>query len=369
MLGCDLHIKFENLQFTASFKERGALNCLLRQREAASKGVIAMSAGNHAQALAYHARRLGVAATIVMPRSTPNTKVEATRVFGAEVLLEGNVFAETLTFTERLAAERGLHLIHPFDDPDVIAGQGTIALEMLEQTPPLDALFVPVGGGGLLAGIASVYAEKSPATRLIGVQMARFPGLHNVLNAADAPFGSNTVAEGIAVKQPGKLTSPILQALIADVVLVDEDAVEQAVFDLLEIEKTVAEGAGAAPLAAIRQLAPQLRGKSVGMVLSGGNIDMMILSSVLQRGLVRTGRLVRLTVEIADTPGALSVLTGILGKLDSNIIDIEQQRAFGVSSVRATSVQLVLQLRGEEQGDTILAALQQAGYDHVSLSG
>ena len=368
ILGCSLTIKFENLQFTSSFKERGALNCLLARSDAAARGVIAMSAGNHAQALAYHARRLGVPATIVMPRSTPNAKVEATRVFGAEILLEGATFSETLHFTEALAARRDLHLIHPFDDPEVIAGQGTVALEMIEQAGKLDALVVPVGGGGLMAGVATVFAALAPETRLIGVQTERFPGAYNAIHGGERAFGSATVAEGIAVKEPGAETLPILRDTVDQFVLVSEESVEQAVFELLEIEKTVAEGAGAAPLAAIRQLAPDLAGRSVGMILSGGNIDMMTLSSVLQRGLIRTRRLVQLEVEIPDTPGALSKLTGILGELDSNIIDIEQQRAFGASSVRATRVRLVLQLRGEERSETIDDTLRGAGYSNIRLT-
>ncbi len=362
-LGCELFIKFENQQFTASFKERGALNCLLRDPEASVKGVIAMSAGNHAQAVADHAQRLGIPATIVMPRSTPNAKVEATRIFGADIHLHGAQFAETLVYTDTLARERGLHLVHPFDNVDVIAGQGTVALEMIDQVPHLDVLVVPVGGGGLIGGVATVYSTLAPDTHIIGVQMRRFPGAYDIYNSkqSDASHPA-TVAEGIAVKQPGALTMPLIRSHVQQMVLVDEAEVEQAVFDLLEIEKTVAEGAGAAPLAAIRQLSPQLQGKRVGMVLSGGNIDMMILASVLERGLVRSSRLVRLQVEIPDSPGALAKLAAILGELDSNIIDIEQQRTFDVSSVRAVQVNLVLQLRGEEQRDTIVNALKAEGY-------
>jgi threonine dehydratase len=364
-LGCELFIKFENLQFTASFKERGALNSLLSNPERVLKGVTAMSAGNHAQALAYHGTRLGIPTTIVMPRTTPNAKVEATRLLGAEVILHGTTFDETLQFTKDLAQERGLCLIHPFDEPEVIAGQGTVALEMLHQVPDLDVVVVPIGGGGLISGIATVVKALSPQTKVVGVQMERFKGAY----AAFHKTGDNTsthgftVAEGIAVKAPGVITTALINALVDDIQLVSELAVEQAIFDLLEIEKTVAEGAGAAGLALIRSNKEAFAGKRVGMLVCGGNIDMMILSSVLQRGLVRSHRLVRLEVEIPDTPGALANLTTLLGDLDSNIVDISHQRAFGGSSVRATLVELVLQMRGEEQKDNVTQVLEEQGYD------
>lgn len=368
-LGCEFYIKFENQQFTASFKERGALNCLLELGPRAQAGVIAMSAGNHAQSLAYHGARLGLPTTIVMPRSTPNAKVEATRVHGAEVILHGASFNETRDFTQNLAAERGLQLVHPFDDPRVIAGQGSVALEMLEQQPDLDALVIPIGGGGLISGVATVYQALAPQTRLIGVQMAAFPGAYAMFaNQAPAASAGYTVAEGIAVKYPGEATKVLIKAYVDEIVLVQEAQVEQAIFDLLEVEKTLAEGAGAAPLALVRAQAERFAGQRVGMILSGGNIDMMILSSVLRRGLVRSHRLVRLRVEIPDTPGSLAQVTSILGELDSNIIDIEHQRAFAGSSVRATVVELVLQMRGEEQEDKVVAALSAAGYEVLDVT-
>ncbi len=365
LLGCTLYIKFENQQFTASFKERGALNCLLALDESVRKrGVIAMSAGNHAQALAYHGTRLGVPTTIVMPRSTPNAKVEQTRVHGAQVILEGAQFEATRQFTHALATERGLHLVHPFDDPLVMAGQGTVGLEISEQVPDADLVLVPVGGGGLISGVATALEARLPACAVYGVQVQRFDGAARRLHGEDvraSRFG--TVAEGIAVKSPGEQTMPIIHRLVKDIFTVDEDAVEQAIFTLLEIEKTVAEGAGAVPLAALRANRERFAGKKVVMILSGGNIDMMILSSVLQRGLVRSRRLVRLKVEIPDVPGALGELTNRIGALDSNIVDIVHQRAFGPSSVRATIVELVLQMRGEEQVDQVLASLAEAGYE------
>jgi len=364
-LGCELFIKFENQQFTASFKERGALNSLLQIGSAAQGGVIAMSAGNHAQALAYHGGRLGIPTTIVMPRTTPNAKVEATRLLGAEVILHGSQFDETLQFTQQIAARRGLRLVHPFDEPDVIAGQGTVALEVLEQVPQLDAIVVPVGGGGLISGVACVVKALRPDAEVIGVQMERFNGAHAAFHSlAQAPLGErSTVAEGIAVKSPGDLTDKLIKAWVDDIALVNEREVEQAIFDLLEIEKTVAEGAGAAGLALVRSQRERFAGKRVAILLSGGNIDMMILSSVLQRGLVRSHRLVRLQVEIPDMPGALANLTTLLGELDSNIVDIQHQRAFGGSSVRATLVELVLQMRGEEQKSNVAQVLEDQGYD------
>jgi len=369
-LGCDLYIKFENQQFTASFKERGALNSLLVNATAARDGVIAMSAGNHAQALAYHGALCGLATTIVMPRITPNAKVQATRTLGAEVLLHGSRFDETLEFTQALAAEQGLFLVHPFDAPEVIAGQGTLALELLEQVPDLDVIVVPIGGGGLISGVACVVKALKPSVEVVGVQVERFQTAHALFHDQPVPPAGRdgTVAEGIAVQMPGQLTRTLIRRWVDDVALVSEQQVEQAIFDLLEIEKTVAEGAGAVGLALVRAQPERFAGRRVAMILCGGNIDMMILSSVLQRGMVRSHRLVRLQVEIPDTPGALANLTRLLGELDSNIVDIQHQRAFGGSSVRATLVELVLQLRGEEQMSGVTEVLTHHGYD-VSTIG
>ncbi len=365
MTGADVHLKFENLQFTASFKERGALNRLLQLTgEQQRFGVVAMSAGNHAQALAYHGKRLGVPTCIVMPRFTPNAKVEQTRVHGAEVLLHDAEFDETLAFTEALAEERGLTLIHPFDDPAVIAGQGTLGLELVEQVPGLEAVLVPVGGGGLIAGVATAVKSVKPEVELLGVQVERFASVYAAFHGREVPPGPPaTVAEGIAVRAPGKNTLPLIRRHVDDVVLVSEEQVEQSIFKLLEIEKTVVEGAGATSLAALLAEPGRFAGRRVACVLSGGNIDMMMLSSVVQRGLVRSRRLVRLSVEIPDVPGALSELTRVLGALDSNIVDIAHQRAFGGSSVRATRVDLVLQMRGEEQVDEVVQELQARGYE------
>lgn len=365
MTGAELYLKFENLQFTASFKERGALNCLLQLTKAQMhKGVIAMSAGNHAQALAYHGKRLGIPTCIVMPRFTPNAKVEQTRVHDAEVILHGSVFDETLAFTQTLAKERALTLVHPFDDERVIAGQGTLGLEILEQVPDLDMVVVPIGGGGLIGGIATAVKSLRPEVAVIGVQMQRFAAVYDEFHQQRSAGGPPaTVAEGIAVKTPGTRTLPLIRRYVDDVLLVSEVQVEQGIFTLLEIEKTVAEGAGAASLAAIIGNLGRFAGRRVAAVISGGNIDMMTLSSVVQRGLVRSHRLVRLKVEIPDVPGALGELTRVLGELDSNIVEIVHQRAFGASSVKATQVELVLQMRGEEQIDQVVSGLRERGYE------
>lgn len=322
-----------------------------------------MSAGNHAQALASHGRRMGIATTIVMPRHTPNAKVEATRVFGAEVILEGADFEATRVFTEQLAHDRKLSLIHPFDDELVIAGQGTVALEMHAQVPDLDVVVVPVGGGGLIGGSALAYKTLSPNIEVVGVQVERYPGAFENKHSCSVPRGvGGTVAEGIAVKQPGLRNLQLAEQYVDRIDLVSEIQVEQAIFDLLEIEKTVAEGAGAAPLALLFASRAHFAGRKVGLVVSGGNIDMMILSSILTRCLARNSRLVRLKVEIPDTPGALAALTAIVGELDSNIVDIEHHRAFAGSSVRATVVELTLQMRGEEQREHVVQALEAADY-------
>jgi len=369
LTGVELSLKFENQQFTASFKERGALNCLLQlSDEELGQGVIAMSAGNHAQALAYHGQRLGVPTCIVMPRSTPNAKVEQTRVFGAEIHLEGAVFDETLAYTEDLARARSLTLVHPYDDERVMAGQGTVGLEILQQMADVETVVVPVGGGGLISGIATAVKSLRPEVRIVGVQVARFNPLFAAFHGREPnPVQPGTVAEGIAVKTPGKRTLPIIRERVDDMLMVSEEQVEQAVFRLIEIEKTVVEGAGAVGLAAVMCHQSQFAGQKTLLVVSGGNIDMMILASILQRGMVRSGRLVRLRVEIPDVPGALGGLTGLLGEFDSNIIDIVHQRTFGASSVRATLVELSLQMRGEEQIDQLVTGLSQAGYEVTQI--
>ena len=366
LTGVQLYLKFENQQFTASFKERGALHRLMSlSRAEGERGVIAMSAGNHAQALAYHGKRLGIPTTIVMPRSTPNSKVEQTRAHGAEVILHGSQFDETQAFTRELTRERDLTLVHPYDDPEVIAGQGTLALEMLETGNRIDTLLVPIGGGGLISGVAVAAKALHPSIQIVGVQSERYPSAHHAFHGLDPNDVPNhdTVADGIAVKSPGILTMELIRRHVDDIVLVAEDDIEQAIFVLAEIEKTVVEGAGAAGVAAAMRYKERYRGQNVGTILCGGNIDMMTLSSVLQRGMVRSHRLVRLEVEVPDTPGALGQVTQLLGELHSNIMEISHQRAFDASSARAAIVNMVLQLRGEEEAEQVLEALSAQGFD------
>jgi threonine dehydratase len=361
--GAEVWLKFENLQFTAAFKERGALN-KLRTLTAAQRaaGVLAVSAGNHAQAVAYHAERLGIRATIVMPRFTPHVKVERTRGFGAEVILAGETFDEARQAGLATARERGATLVHPYDDPLVIAGQGTIALEMLAAAPQLETLLVPVGGGGLIAGVAIAAQALKPGIEIVGVQTSGFPAVHCALHGREATFAGSTIAEGIAVKEPGALTLPIIRERVADVLLVEDGDIEQAIVQLLEIEKTVVEGAGAAGLAAMLRHPARFRGRKVGVVLSGGNIDPLVLSDIIERGLVRSGRLARLRVEMRDLPGALAKVTACLAAANANIEEVHHQRAFTDLPVLSAEVEFVLQTRGPEHVREILAALGRSGF-------
>lgn len=361
--GAEVYLKFENLQFTASFKERGALVKLASlSPEQRARGVIAASAGNHAQGVAYHARRLGVSAVIVMPRFTPHVKVERTRAFGAEVLLEGESFDDAKAFAEKLAQQRRLQFIHAYDDERIIAGQGTIALEMLAVQPDLETLIIPIGGGGLISGIAIAAKRIKPQIQVVGVQSARFPSMYCALRGEHPVFGASTIAEGVAVKEPGKLARAIVRELVDDVLLVDEGDIEQAIVMLLEIEKTVAEGAGAAGLAALLQHRERFAGRKVGVVLSGGNIDPLVIASIIERGMVRSGRLVRLIVELRDLPGELAKATACLAELNANIEEVHHQRAFTHLPVQSAEVEFVLQTRSHEHVIQILDALQAAGF-------
>jgi threonine dehydratase len=363
LTGAQVVLKFENHQFTASFKERGALAKLLSLEPAGrERGVVAMSAGNHAQAVAYHAQRLGIPATIVMPRYTPNVKVEHTRRFGAEVILEGADLAEAGERAEQLARKRDLLLLHPYDDPQVIAGQGTAALEMLEAHPDLEVLIVPVGGGGLIAGCAAAAKALRPAIQVFGVESARFPSMRQALHGEPIECGRDTIAEGIAVKRPGRVTLPLIREFVEEILLVGEDDLEAAVLLLLEVEKTVVEGAGAAGLAALLRAHERFRGRKVGLILSGGNIDLVVLSSIIQRGLVRAGRLVRLRVEVPDRPGALAEVTKLLGDADANIVEVSHQRSFAKVPLQVAEVEFVLHTRGAEHRQDITQTLAAAGY-------
>jgi len=361
--GAHVILKFENHQFTASFKERGALAKLLSLTEPErEKGVIAASAGNHAQAVAYHAQRLGIPATIVMPRFTPNVKVENTRRFGARVILEGKIFDEAQTYAITYAKENRLIFIPPYDDEKVISGQGTIALEMLETYPDLEALIISIGGGGLISGNAIAAKGVKKEIAIFGVQSARFPSMAQTIQGKPLQCGSQTIAEGIAVKHPGKLTLPIVRTHVDDIFLVEEHEIEAAVLLLLEVEKTVVEGAGAAGLAALIQQRSRFKGKKVGLILSGGNIDLIALSSIIQRGLVRSGRLARLVVGIPDVPGALAEITQILGHLNANIIEIRHQRTFTNLSLKLAEVEFVLQTLGNDHIREIRETLERSGY-------
>ena len=365
ILGCRVFLKFENLQFTASFKERGALNRLAQLVESGQplKGVIAASAGNHAQGVAHHAQRLGLRAVIVMPVLTPTVKVERTRGFGAEVVLHGETFDAAREHALQLAAEQGLSFVHPFDDPAVIAGQGTIGLEMLAEQPDLDTLVVAVGGGGLISGIATAARALKPGLEIVGVQTARFPAMVNAVKGTAHPQGTSTIAEGIAVGKPGQITREIIGSLVDDLVLVDEGDIEQAIVMLLEIEKTLVEGAGAAGLAALVKDPKRFAGRHVGLVLCGGNIDPLLLQAIIGRGLVRAGRLARIRVAARDTPGVLAKITAVVAQAGANIEEVHHQRAFSMLSAQNVEVELVLQTRNRAHVASVIDAMKAAGFD------
>ncbi|HEV2745867.1 MAG TPA: threonine ammonia-lyase [Allosphingosinicella sp.] len=327
--GAEIWVKFENLQFTASFKERGALNKLLLMDEATrARGVIAASAGNHAQAVAYHGRRLGVPVTVVMPRPSPAIKVMQTEGHGASVILHGELFDQAYAEALRVAEQRGLTFIHPFNDPQVIAGQGTVALELIEDAPGIDALLVPVGGGGLISGMAIAARAMRPELEIVGVQAELYPSMYNAISGSSLPSSGDTIAEGIVVKHPDRLTADIVRALVDEILLVPERDIETGVSLFLQIEKTVAEGAGAAGLAALLAHPERLRGRRIGLVLSGGNIDPRLLATVLLRDLARSGRIARLRIQLQDRPGALFAVIKLFEKHQINIIEVYHQRLF-----------------------------------------
>jgi threonine dehydratase len=371
--GADVYVKFENLQFTASFKERGALNTLKSlSRDEAARGVIAMSAGNHAQGVAYHAGRLGIPATIVMPASTPFTKVTHTRAFGAEVVLFGETLAESEIKAREIVAKRNLVLVHPYDDRRIIAGQGTIGLEMLAAVPDLDMIVVPIGGGGLISGIASAAKALRPEIVMIGAESALYPSMKEALAGRHTIPGGQTIAEGIAVKNVGVLTTAIVRDLVSDIVVVDEDALEQAISLFLMVEKTVAEGAGAAGLAALLTQPDLFKGRKVGVVLCGGNIDPRLLAQVINRELVREGRLTGIRVRIFDRPGALANIAQIVGDAGGNIIDVIHQRLFMDVPAKGADVDLLIETRDAAHAGEIVDHLREAGYTPrvlTSLSG
>ena len=364
ILGCKVWLKFENLQFTASFKERGALNRLSAlSAEERTKGVIAMSAGNHAQGVAYHASRLSIPATIVMPMSTPTVKVVNTRRHGAEVILRGETVEEAAAFAHEHGRERGLTFVHPYDDVLVIAGQGTVALEMLGAAPEIDTLVVPIGGGGLISGMAIAAKTLKPDLQVIGVEAMLYPSMYNAIKGESLPMRGDTLAEGIAVKAPGKVTEPIVRRLVDDIVLVSEPQIENAVSMLITIEKTVVEGAGAAGLAALCAGRERFKGRNVGLVLCGGNIDTRLLASVLTRELAREGRLTQLSIDLVDRPGTLGKVANILGEAGANIVEVTHQRIFSDLPAKAALLEVVIETRDRDHLDETVAKLKAAGLE------
>jgi threonine dehydratase len=370
VVGAEVWLKFENLQFTSAYKERGALNKLLQlSDEERSRGVIAASAGNHSQAVAYHAKRLGIPAVIVMPESTPTVKVTKTEGYGATVVLHGDMFDDAYAKARELALEKGYTFVHPFDDPQIIAGAGTVGLEMLEDAPDLDMLVVPIGGGGLMSGVSIAARAVKPDIELIGVEAELYPSMKCAIQGCSMPLGGDTLAEGIAVKQPGELTSHILRELVNDVVLVAERDIERAVAMLVSTEKTVVEGAGAAGLAAMLSDPGRYKGKKVGTLLCGGNIDIHLLANVLVRDLVRQGRIARLRVAAQDQPGALARITDQFHEAGVNIIEIRHSRIFTALPAKDTVIEVECEARDAAAIDKVQQMLEAAGFrvDRASL--
>jgi threonine dehydratase len=363
LTGANIYLKFENLQFTAAYKERGALNAiLLLSEEQRNKGVIAASAGNHAQGLSYHGTRLGIPVTIVMPVPTPTVKVMQTESVGGKVVLFGETFDDAYKHARQLEVEQGLTFVHPFDDPNVAAGQGTVALEMLESIPSLDMLVVPIGGGGLLSGMGTAARALKPDIGLIGVQAELYPSMYALLNNRQMPCEGDTLAEGIAVKIPGAFTSEVIRELVDEIVLVNEAELETAVSLLLQIEKTVAEGAGAAGLAAVMAYPEKFAGKNVGVVLCGGNIDTRLLANVLLRDLARSGRLARLRLTLQDRPGALYKVMRLFNEHNINIIEIYHQRIFTTLPAKGLITDIECEARDANQLQGLVDGLNVAGY-------
>ena len=363
LLGCDIRLKLENLQHTSSFKARGAFIAMQAlSEEARRRGVITMSAGNHAQAVAYHARQMDIPAVIVMPAQTPFAKVSRTRAHGAEVVLEGRNLNECEGLVSRLVEERGLSLIHPYDDELVMTGQGSVGLEMLEEDDSLDALVVPIGGGGLIGGIATIARDMRPNIKIYGVQTELYPAMKLAVDERDIVCGGETLAEGIAVKKPGGVTRPVVADLVDDILLVNEQSLEWAVGSLIEQQRIVAEGAGAAAIAALHQHHAIFVGKTVGAVICGGNIDPRLLASILNRNMASDGRLARLRIDISDEPGMLAAITASIGRCGGNIVEIYHQRLFYDVPAKLAKIDAVIETRGPEHVDEIIADLRNAGF-------
>ncbi len=361
--GADVWLKFENLQFTAAYKERGALNALLLlDEERRSRGVIAASAGNHAQGLAYHGKRLGVPVTIVMPKTTPTIKVQQTASHGATIVLFGEKYDDANAHARQLEAERGLTFVHPFDDPHIAAGQGTVALEMLADVPHLDSFLIPIGGGGLFSGMATAVRALRPQAQLVGVQAELYPSMYAAVNGVDMPCEGDTLAEGIAVKKPGQFTAQIVKALADDIVLVTERHLERAVSLLLQIEKTVVEGAGAAGFAALLAHGDHFQGRSIGLVLCGGNIDTRLLANVLLRDLARSGQLARLRIRLQDRPGSLFKVMRAFDEHQVNIIEIYHQRIFTTLPAKGLITDIECETRDQAHLDKLIQTLRDQDY-------
>ena len=362
--GCEIWLKFENLQFTASFKDRGALNKLLSlTAEERARGVIAMSAGNHAQGVAYHAGRLGIPATIVMPLGTPFAKVKHTKGFGARVVLEGATLSEASAHARGIAEKENLVFVHPYDDARIMAGQGTLALEMLDDAGKLDALVVPIGGGGLISGVAVAAKALYPDIEVYGVQTRVYPSMYNAVKGENLPCIGQTMAEGIAVKEPGVLTTQVVRELVKDIILVSEGEVEHAIASLLEIEKTVVEGAGASSYAAVTARPELFAGKKVGLILSGGNVDMRLLSNVILRELSREGRILSLVVEIVDRPGVLAQVATLVGEAGGNILEVLHNRMATDTSAKLAHLGMTVEARDADHAEEIRGHLRKAGFD------
>lgn len=369
VLGCELYLKLENLQRTGSFKDRGACIRLSRlSPEESKRGVIAMSAGNHAQGVAYHARRLGIPATIVMPEFAPYSKVERTKGFGARVLLTGDTLDASAQAARQIAEDEGLTFVHPYDDPDVIAGQGTIGLEILADLPEVDIIVVPIGGGGLISGISLAAKDANPDVRMIGVETELYPSMLNALKGRSELPGGSSLADGIAVKNPGKLTREFISRLVEDIAIVPEVSIEVAIARLVEEQKIVAEGAGAAGVAAILNDPQRFAGKKVATIICGGNIDVRLLSGVLARALVRDGRMVRLRIGIVDQPGVLARIADVIGRSSANIIEVYHQRLFYDVPAKRADVDVVLETRNAEHVNEIIASLEAHGFPTRVLS-
>ena len=368
LTGAEVYVKYENLQVTNSFKERGArVKLAALSADERRRGVIAMSAGNHAQAVAYHARRLGIPATIVMPATTPYVKVKATEARGAAIILEGETLAEAQTRAEAIALERNLVWVHPYDDPHVIAGQGTIALEMLEDAPDLEVLVIPIGGGGLIAGCAIAARAVKPSIEIVGVEAALYPSMWNALHQGSRPCGGATLAEGIAVKNVGTLTLPVVRECVSDIILVDETLIERAVNAFLTQQKAMAEGAGAAGLAATLAAPDRFRGRKVGLILCGGNIDPRILASIMVRELERADRIVSFRLTIPDRPGILGQIATRLGRFNANILAVDHHRLFLDVPAKGAKLDVTIETRDAAHAEEIFAALAEDGYRPVRM--